>query len=47
MNAPVRAVLALGSNLGERSSTLSDAVAELVADPAVRLRRVSQLEVGS
>ncbi|MDN5756129.1 MAG: 2-amino-4-hydroxy-6-hydroxymethyldihydropteridine diphosphokinase [Arthrobacter sp.] len=43
MSTPVRAVLALGSNLGERSSTLTDAVAELVADPAVRLCRVSPL----
>lgn len=42
MSVPVRAVLALGSNLGERSSTLTDAVAELVADPAVRLCRVSR-----
>lgn len=41
MSAPVRAVLALGSNLGERSATLSAAVAELVADPAVRLCSVS------
>lgn len=41
MSTPVRAILALGSNLGERSTTLSDAVAELTAGPAVRLRRVS------
>lgn len=43
MSAPVRAVLALGSNLGGRSSTLRDAVAELVADPAIQLLRVSPL----
>lgn len=43
MSNPVKAVLALGSNLGERSSTLLDAVAELVAEPAVRLLRVSPL----
>ena len=43
MSSPVRAVLALGSNLGERSATLTEAVAELVSDPAVRLCRVSRL----
>ncbi|WP_417220258.1 2-amino-4-hydroxy-6-hydroxymethyldihydropteridine diphosphokinase [Arthrobacter sp.] len=43
MNTPVRAVLALGSNLGARSTTLSEAVDELVADPAVRLCRVSDV----
>ena len=37
----VRAVLALGSNLGERSDTLSLAVADLVDPPHVRLREVS------
>jgi 2-amino-4-hydroxy-6-hydroxymethyldihydropteridine diphosphokinase len=37
----VRAVLALGSNLGERSDTLSHAVADLVDTPHVRLREVS------
>jgi 2-amino-4-hydroxy-6-hydroxymethyldihydropteridine diphosphokinase len=36
-----RAVLALGSNLGERHDTLSAAVAELVDRPEVRLRDVS------
>ncbi|HEV7168576.1 MAG TPA: 2-amino-4-hydroxy-6-hydroxymethyldihydropteridine diphosphokinase [Micrococcaceae bacterium] len=36
-----RAVLALGSNLGERHDTLSCAVAELVDRPEVRLRDVS------
>lgn len=36
-----RAVLALGSNLGERQDTLSAAVAELVDRPEVRLRDVS------
>jgi 2-amino-4-hydroxy-6-hydroxymethyldihydropteridine diphosphokinase len=42
MNAGhVRAVLALGSNLGERSGTLAAAVAELVDRPEVRLRDVS------
>lgn len=37
----VRAVLALGSNLGERGDTLSHAVADLVDTPQVRLREVS------
>ncbi|WP_139003848.1 2-amino-4-hydroxy-6-hydroxymethyldihydropteridine diphosphokinase [Arthrobacter crystallopoietes] len=37
----VRAVLALGSNLGERSDTLSHAVADLVDTPNVRLCAVS------
>ncbi|WP_434616887.1 2-amino-4-hydroxy-6-hydroxymethyldihydropteridine diphosphokinase [Arthrobacter sp. A5] len=36
-----RAVLALGSNLGERNDTLCAAVAELVDRPDVRLRDVS------
>lgn len=43
MSAPVRAVLALGSNLGERSTTLSEAVDELTSDPAVRLCRASDV----
>ena len=38
-----RAVLALGSNLGERSETLSAAVAELVDPPEVRLLAVSPI----
>ncbi len=38
-NPYVRAVLALGSNLGERNDTLSAAVADLVDRPEVRLRR--------
>lgn len=37
----MRAVLALGSNLGERGDTLSLAVADLVDTPQVRLREVS------
>ena len=36
-----RAVLALGSNLGERNDTLSEAVADLVDPPEVRLLAVS------
>lgn len=36
-----RAVLALGSNLGERNDTLSSAVADLVDRPEVRLLAVS------
>ena len=36
-----RAVLALGSNLGERNDTLSEAVADLVDRPEVRLLAVS------
>ncbi|HEY8753191.1 MAG TPA: 2-amino-4-hydroxy-6-hydroxymethyldihydropteridine diphosphokinase, partial [Arthrobacter sp.] len=36
-----RAVLALGSNLGERNDTLSEAVADLVDPPEVRLQAVS------
>lgn len=43
MSSTVRAVLALGSNLGERSDTLSHAVAELVDRDAVRLCQVSQV----
>ena len=41
--APVRAVLALGSNLGQSSGTLSSAVADLTGDGAVRLRASSPL----
>lgn len=37
----VRAILALGSNLGERQGTLQSAVAELVDRPEVRLQNVS------
>ncbi len=36
-----RAILALGSNLGEREGTLQSAVAELVDRPEVRLQNVS------
>lgn len=36
-----RAILALGSNLGERAGTLQDAVADLVDRPEVRLDNVS------
>lgn len=38
---PVRAILALGSNLGERAGTLAEAVADLVEHPLVRLCDVS------
>ena len=38
---PVRAILALGSNLGERAGTLASAVADLVEHPQVRLCDVS------
>ncbi len=38
-----RAVLALGSNLGERSDTLSAAVADLVDPPEVRLLAISPI----
>lgn len=44
MSAPraqVRAILALGSNLGERDGTLQSAVADLVDRPEVRLHNVS------
>ena len=42
MNAVyTKAVLALGSNLGERNDTLSSAVADLVDPPEVRLLAVS------
>ncbi|BAS06885.1 2-Amino-4-Hydroxy-6-Hydroxymethyldihydropteridine pyrophosphokinase [Arthrobacter sp. Hiyo4] len=37
-----KAVLALGSNLGERNDTLSEAVADLVDPPEVRLQAVSR-----
>jgi len=40
-NGYTRAVLALGSNLGERNETLSEAVADLVDVPEVRLVAVS------
>ncbi len=40
-SAPVRAILALGSNLGEREGTLESAVADLVERPEVRLHNVS------
>lgn len=39
---PVRAILALGSNLGERAGTLASAVADLVEHPQVRLCDVSR-----
>ncbi|MFF2030932.1 2-amino-4-hydroxy-6-hydroxymethyldihydropteridine diphosphokinase [Arthrobacter sp. NPDC058192] len=38
-----RAVIALGSNLGERNDTLSAAVADLVDPPAVRLLAISPI----
>lgn len=38
---PIRAVLALGANLGERAGTLAGAVADLVEHPHVRLCDVS------
>ena len=41
--APVRAVLALGSNLGERSDTLARAVADLTGTETVRLVRSSPI----
>lgn len=40
-STPVRAILALGSNLGEREGTLQSAVADLVDRPEVRLHNVS------
>lgn len=43
MSDSVRAVLALGSNLGESRDTLALAVADLVDDPRVRLRGVSPI----
>ena len=39
--SPVRAVLALGSNLGESRSTLADAVAALADHPGMKLVGVS------
>jgi 2-amino-4-hydroxy-6-hydroxymethyldihydropteridine diphosphokinase len=42
-NAYTRAILALGSNLGERNETLSEAVADLVDLPEVRLLAVSPI----
>ncbi len=39
----VRSVIALGSNLGERSDTLSAAVADLVDPPEVRLLAISPI----
>ncbi|NYD78190.1 2-amino-4-hydroxy-6-hydroxymethyldihydropteridine diphosphokinase [Arthrobacter cupressi] len=41
MSEPTKAILALGSNLGERNDTLSTAVADLVDRPEVRLLGVS------
>jgi 2-amino-4-hydroxy-6-hydroxymethyldihydropteridine diphosphokinase len=41
MTAYTKAVLALGSNLGERNDTLTGAVADLVDPPEVRLLAVS------
>ncbi len=41
MSGYTKAVLALGSNLGERNDTLSAAVADLVDPPEVRLLAVS------
>lgn len=43
MTGYVKAVLALGSNLGERNDTLSSAVADLVDPPEVRLLAVSPI----
>ena len=43
MSTPVRSVLALGSNLGEREGTLERAVADLAAHPLVRLLRSSPI----
>ncbi|MET4093726.1 2-amino-4-hydroxy-6-hydroxymethyldihydropteridine diphosphokinase [Arthrobacter sp. UYCu712] len=44
MNPPyTRAVIALGSNLGERSDTLSAAVADLLDPPEVRLLAISPI----
>ena len=43
MSTAVRAVLALGSNLGERSTTLTEAVDELTGHPAVHLHGVSAI----
>ncbi|MHC6591407.1 2-amino-4-hydroxy-6-hydroxymethyldihydropteridine diphosphokinase [Arthrobacter sp. C152] len=41
--AYTKAVLALGSNLGERNETLTEAVADLVDPPEVRLLAVSPI----
>ncbi|MET3719533.1 2-amino-4-hydroxy-6-hydroxymethyldihydropteridine diphosphokinase [Arthrobacter sp. UYEF21] len=41
MTGYTKAVLALGSNLGERNDTLAEAVADLVDPPEVRLLAVS------
>ncbi|GAA4366358.1 2-amino-4-hydroxy-6-hydroxymethyldihydropteridine diphosphokinase [Paeniglutamicibacter cryotolerans] len=43
MSTPVRSVLALGSNLGEREGILEQAVADLSAHPLVRLVRSSPI----
>ncbi len=43
MSGYTKAVLALGSNLGERNDTLSGAVADLVDPPEVRLLAVSPI----
>ncbi|WP_309081687.1 2-amino-4-hydroxy-6-hydroxymethyldihydropteridine diphosphokinase [Zhihengliuella sp.] len=40
---PVKCLLALGSNLGERSDTLSLAVGDLIAHQQVRLLQVSEV----
>lgn len=41
----VSCLLALGSNLGERASTLGDAVAELGATAGIEVRAVSEIAV--
>lgn len=43
MSTEVHAVLALGSNLGARSTTLTEAVDELAAHPAVHVHGVSPI----
>jgi 2-amino-4-hydroxy-6-hydroxymethyldihydropteridine diphosphokinase len=43
MSEATKAILALGSNLGERNDTLSTAVADLVDRPEVRLLGVSPI----
>ncbi len=43
MTAPVRVVLSIGSNLGDREQTILDAVADLAALPGVALVAVSGL----
>lgn len=45
MSTPVRSVLALGSNLGERAGTLEQAVTDLVAHPSVRLIAASPVVI--